>query len=172
MQQRYSGNRRPSGTDGSDFAYRMVVDNRYTKVAKGKSTLSKILIIQTVVILLGLLVTLSALLNNEPLDTLAAVFASITFVSIVIGELGRKRSRASLLKFYIAASSIGVVGSILAVVQSSIQLKVFHDPSLLETEKVAVLKIACVSVGVFVQLFSVATTTSLIGNMSPPKRAS
>nr|XP_043637444.1 uncharacterized protein LOC122608407 [Erigeron canadensis] len=172
MQQRNSGNRRPSGTDGSDFSYRMVVDNRYTKVAKGKSTLSKILIIQTIVILLGLLVTLSTLLNNEPFDTLTVAFSFVTFVSVVIGELGRKRSRASLLKFYIAASSIGVLGSILAVVQSGIQLKNFHDPVVLKTEKVAVLKIACISIGLFVQIFSIATTTSVIRNMSPPKRAS
>ncbi|XP_071732697.1 uncharacterized protein [Rutidosis leptorrhynchoides] len=172
MQQRNSGNRRPSGTDGSDFSYRMVVDNRYTKVANGKSSLSKILIIQAVVLFVGVLDMLFTLLTKQPYDTLAVASTSITFISIIIGELGRKRSKANLLKLYVAASTIGVLGSIVAVFLSNIQLKVFNDPSIWETEKITLLKIACVSLGLFVQIFSAATTISLIGNMSPPKRAS
>ncbi|CAI9295754.1 unnamed protein product [Lactuca saligna] len=171
MQQRNSGNRRPSGTDGSDFSYRMVVDNRYTKVAKGKSTLSKVLVIQAVVVLLGVVDILFSLLNKEPLEILAAASISITSISIIIGELGRKRSRVSFLKFYMVASSVGVVGSI----ASGIELKA-STPLLglsnWETDKFDVLKIACVCVGLFVQIFSISKTTSLIGNMSPPKRAS
>ncbi|RVW40175.1 hypothetical protein CK203_038439 [Vitis vinifera] len=48
MQQRKSASSfgRPSGTDGSDFSYRMVVDSRYTKVAKGKSRLHVLIIAQ------------------------------------------------------------------------------------------------------------------------------
>ncbi|XP_071690571.1 uncharacterized protein [Rutidosis leptorrhynchoides] len=172
MQQRNSGKRRPSGTDGSDFSYRMVVDNRYTKVAKGKSTLSKILIIQAVVLLVGVLNMLFTLLTNKRLETLAAASTSLTFISIMIGELGRKRSRVNLLKFYIAASTIGVLGSIVAIFLSDSQVKVFNDLSIWETEKVLLLKIACVSIGLFVQIYSVTATISLIGNMSPPKRAS
>ncbi|KAI3817909.1 hypothetical protein L1987_11709 [Smallanthus sonchifolius] len=171
MQQRNSGNRRPSGTDGSDFSYRMVVDNRYTKVAKGKSTLSKVLVIQAVVLLVGILDLLFTYIK-EPLETLAAVSSSITVLSIIVGEIGRKRSRVNFLKFYMAASSIGILGSIASIIQSNIKLKVIHDPSNWETEKLALLKIACVSIGLFVQVFSITTTTSLIRNMSPPKRAS
>ncbi|KAF3445179.1 hypothetical protein FNV43_RR14873 [Rhamnella rubrinervis] len=37
---------RPSGTDGSDFSYRMVVDSRYQKVAQGKSVLYALIIAQ------------------------------------------------------------------------------------------------------------------------------
>ncbi|KAI3735180.1 hypothetical protein L6452_14670 [Arctium lappa] len=172
MQQRNSGNRRPSGTDGSDFSYRMVVDNRYTKVAKGKSTLSKVLVIQVVVLLAGVLDVFFTLLKKEPLVTLAAASSSITFISIILGELGRKRSRVNFLKFYMVGSSIGILVSIASVIQSNIQLKVVHDLSNWETEKFSLLKIAFVSAGLFVQIFSVTTTTSLIGNMSPPKRAS
>ncbi|PWA83484.1 hypothetical protein CTI12_AA154670 [Artemisia annua] len=172
MQQRNSGNRRPSGTDGSDFSYRMVVDNRYTKVAKGKSTLSKVLVFQAVVLLVAVFPILLALLNKEPLETLSAASISIIFISIIIGEWGRKRSRVNFLKFYMVASSIGILGTTASVIQSSLQLKVIHDLSNWEAEKVALLKIACVSVGLCVQIFSVTTTASLIGNMSPPKRAS
>ncbi|KAL4572290.1 hypothetical protein LXL04_019062 [Taraxacum kok-saghyz] len=163
MQQRNSGNQRPSGTDGSDFSYRMVVDNRYTKVAKGKSTLSKVLVIQAVVVLLGVFDILFTLLNNKPLETLAAVSSSITFISMIIGELGRKTSRVSFLKLYMAASSIGIIGLFTSVIQSNIQL---------EKDKFDILKIAFVSIGLFLQIFSLTKTSSLIGNMSPPKRAS
>ncbi|KAI7733539.1 hypothetical protein M8C21_026162 [Ambrosia artemisiifolia] len=199
MQQRNSGNRRPTGTDGSDFSYRMVVDNRYTKVAKGKSTLSKVLFIQAVLVLVGVLDLVLTYLKKEPVETLAVVSSSITVISILVGELGRKRSRVNFLRFYMAASSIGILGSIASIIQSNIQLKasnspllinsnlnsfsllgqinnpssmVIHDPSKWETEKAALLKIACVSIGLFVQIFSITTTTSLISNMSPPKRAS
>ncbi|KAI3516172.1 hypothetical protein L1887_15083 [Cichorium endivia] len=115
MQQRNSGNRRPSGTDGSDFSYRMVVDNRYTKVAKGKSTLSKVLAIQ---------------------------------ISVFTTGDGRKRSRVNLLKFYMVASSMGILGSILIGLGDW------------EIHEFDLLKIAYVF------------AASLIENMSPPKRAS
>ncbi|KAK4707839.1 hypothetical protein R3W88_028764 [Solanum pinnatisectum] len=46
MNQRFAVRGRPSGTDGSDFSYRMVVDSRYTKVAKAKSHLAKLIIVQ------------------------------------------------------------------------------------------------------------------------------
>ncbi|KAK4572037.1 hypothetical protein RGQ29_030446 [Quercus rubra] len=48
MQQRKSAFGRPSGTDGSDFSYRMVVDSRYQKVAKGNSRLYALIFIQHV----------------------------------------------------------------------------------------------------------------------------
>ncbi|KAL8251747.1 hypothetical protein R6Q59_035440 [Mikania micrantha] len=172
MQQRHPSNRRPMGTDGSDFTYRMVVDNRYTKVAKGKSTLFKVLVIQEVILLVGVLDMFFTYLKKEPLETLAVVSSSLTVISIFFGEIGRKRSRVNFLKFYVALSSIGIIGSIASSIQSNIQQKVIHDPSKWETQKLALLKIACVSIGLFAQIFSITTTTSLIRNMSPPKRAS
>nr|GEW80346.1 protein jagunal like [Tanacetum cinerariifolium] len=125
-----------------------------------------------VVLLVAVFPILLTLLKKEPLETLSAASISIIFISVIIGELGRKRSRANFLKFYRVASSIGILGTIASVIQSSLQLKVIHDLSNWEEEKVALLKIVCVSVGLFVQIYSVTTTTSLIGNMSPPKRAS
>ncbi|KAL8458094.1 hypothetical protein ACS0TY_035825 [Phlomoides rotata] len=46
MSQRKSVNGRPSGTDGSDFSFRMVVDSRYQKVAKGKSRMCSLILTQ------------------------------------------------------------------------------------------------------------------------------
>ncbi|KAI3779458.1 hypothetical protein L2E82_09177 [Cichorium intybus] len=148
-----------SFSSGTVLSYRMVVDNRYTKVAKGKSTLSKVLMIQAMVMLVGVLDIVFTLLKKEPLQVLAAASSSITLISIIIGELGRERSRVNLLKFYMVASSMGILGSIL------IGLGDF------ETHEFDLLKIAYVFAGVFLQIFSVIKTASLIGNMSPPKRA-
>lgn len=99
----------------------------------------------------GVLDVCFTLLKKEPLETLAAASSSITFISIILGELGnhyyfsalkktlcllhelthrycpiivgRKRSRANFLKFYIVGSSIGILVSIASVIQSNIQLK-------------------------------------------------
>ncbi|KAI6684087.1 hypothetical protein NL676_030000 [Syzygium grande] len=49
MQQRRSLMGRPTGTDGSDFSYRMTVDSRYQKVAQGRSQLQTLISIQAVV---------------------------------------------------------------------------------------------------------------------------
>ncbi|KAH0979184.1 hypothetical protein GBA52_006361 [Prunus armeniaca] len=54
MQQRRSASGRPTGTDGSDFNYRMVVDSRYQKVAKGKSRLSALILIQVLTLSLSI----------------------------------------------------------------------------------------------------------------------
>ncbi|XP_062106994.1 uncharacterized protein LOC133818250 [Humulus lupulus] len=46
MQQRKSTYGRPTGTDGSNFSYCMVVESRYQRVAEGKSHLSKLIFVQ------------------------------------------------------------------------------------------------------------------------------
>nr|GFC74371.1 protein jagunal homolog 1-like [Tanacetum cinerariifolium] len=76
-----------------------------------------------VVLLVAVFPILLTLLKKEPLETLSAASISIIFISVIIGELGRKRSRANFLKFYRVASSIGILGTIASVIQSSLQLK-------------------------------------------------
>ncbi|XP_028118861.1 protein jagunal homolog 1 isoform X3 [Camellia sinensis] len=122
MQQRKPtiGNGRPSGTDGSDFSYRMVVDSRYTKVAKGKSRLSSLIFIQVIVQLVGLLNFLLSILKEESLDTLAVSSIVISFLSLLIGELGRRRSRVNFLKFFMFASSMAVLISIAGAARSNV----------------------------------------------------
>ncbi|KAA8533845.1 hypothetical protein F0562_031362 [Nyssa sinensis] len=174
MQHRKSatGNGRPSGTDGSDFSYRMVVDSRYTKVAKGKSRLSKLIFVQVIIQLIGLLTLFLSISKDENLDTLAVSSSVIGFISLLIGELGRRRSRVNFLKFYMFASSIAILLSIAHVIWSNISLEIIRDLSRWETKKLELLKTAGVLLGLLVQIFTISTTISLIRNMSPPKRAS
>lgn len=174
MQQRKTNvNGRPSGTDGSDFSYRMVVDSRYTKVARGKSRLSALILIQAVVQFVGALTVLySVSKEQKTLDTLDVSSVSICFISFIIGKLGQKRSRVNFLKFYMFASSIGILLSLACVIKSNLLLEVIQDLSSWDARKFEFFKIGGVLVGLLVQLFSVITTVSLIGNMSPPKRAS
>ncbi|PSS34361.1 Protein jagunal like [Actinidia chinensis var. chinensis] len=174
MKQRKSGvgNGRPSGTDGSDFSYRMVVDSRYTKVAKGKSRLSALIFTQAIVQLVEVVSLFLSIPQGEGLNTLAVSSIFIGFLSLLIGELGRRRSRVNLLKFYMFASSIALLISIACVGSNNFLVEVIRYRSRWEINKVEVLNIASVLLGLLVQLFSISTTVSLIRNMSPPKRAS
>ncbi|KAK6926381.1 Protein jagunal [Dillenia turbinata] len=115
MQQRKSALGRPSGTDGSDFSYRMVVDSRYTKVAKGKSRLSKLFLFQAVTLLLGLSFTF-LWMSKEGLVTLPVI--------------GRRNSQAGLLKLYVATSSVAVLLSLAFVIKSNFVSKDTHKEEL------------------------------------------
>ncbi|CAH9130530.1 unnamed protein product [Cuscuta epithymum] len=126
---------RPSGTDGSDYSFRMVVDSRYQKVAKGKSQLLKIIFIQ-------------------------------------LCAEGRKRSRSNFLKLYVFGSSIAVLFPATCFAMSQNTLEVLQTFNSLLPPHIEVLKIAAIILGFLVQIFSVATTVSLICNMALPKRAS
>ncbi|XP_008234385.1 PREDICTED: uncharacterized protein LOC103333342 [Prunus mume] len=172
MQQRRSASGRPTGTDGSDFNYRMVVDSRYQKVAKGKSRFSALILTQAVIQLIGVLLTFLFISNGEGPNVIAISSVAIGSISLIIGELGRRRSRVSLLKVYIVASSIGILLSIACVATGNLTLEVFHNPSNWETKKFELLEATRTAVAFLVQIFTISTTTSLISNMSPPKRAS
>ncbi|ONI25078.1 hypothetical protein PRUPE_2G278900 [Prunus persica] len=171
MQQRRSASGRPTGTDGSDFNYRMVVDSRYQKVAKGKSRLSALILTQAVIQLIGVLAFLFTS-NGEGPNVIAISSFAIGSISLIIGELGRRRSRVSLLKVYIVASSIGILLSIACVATGNLTLEVFQNPSNWETKKFELLEATRTAIAFLVQIFTVSTTASLISNMSPPKRAS
>ncbi|KAH7557435.1 hypothetical protein ACOSP7_027212 [Xanthoceras sorbifolium] len=173
MQRRNSSaSGRPSGTDGSDFSYRMVVDSRYTKVAKGKSRLSALIFTQAAVQLIGLLCTYLLTSKEKGPNTLAISSASTCLFSLCIGELGRKRSRVNFLRVFMVASSIAILVSVFSVVKTNSALEVIKNPSDWETKKFELLETACILLGSLVQVFLVSTIISLIGNMSPPKKAS
>ncbi|CAN1267178.1 hypothetical protein LINPERPRIM_LOCUS12763 [Linum perenne] len=110
MQQRNHG--RPSGTDGSDFSYRMVVDSRYTKVTKGKSRLHALILTQAVIQLVGLVSLGLSMSREKTLDSLAIASTATGLISLLIGEVGRRRSKAGMLRMYMVASSIGLLISL------------------------------------------------------------
>ncbi|CAL5323018.1 unnamed protein product [Camellia sinensis] len=148
MQQRKPtiGNGRPSGTDGSDFSYRMVVDSRYTKVAKGKSRLSSLIFIQAIVQLVGLLNFLLSILKEESLDTLAvSSIVVIELIWVICCIEGRRRSRVNFLKFFMFASSMAVLISIAGAARSNVLVElrlVIQDTSQWEVNKFELVKIA------------------------------
>ncbi|KAK6145591.1 hypothetical protein DH2020_022411 [Rehmannia glutinosa] len=155
MSQRKSVNGRPSGTDGSDFSYRMV---------------GFIQFLAAVVIFLPTL-------EGGTLDRLSVSSSIILFISLLIGELGRKRSRVNFLKLYLFGSSVAALISIVCLLKSEkttevlFVLAIIKDLSRWETSKFELFKIAVVLLGTLVQIFAVSVTTSLIHNMAPPKRA-
>ncbi|GMY07777.1 hypothetical protein FCV25MIE_03016 [Fagus crenata] len=171
MQQRKSASGRPSGTDGSDFSYRMVVDSRYQKVAKGKSRLYSLIFTQAVIHSIGAVYTFLTTLKEGP-DRLAISTIAIGFLSLIIGEFGRRRSRVSFLKVYMVASTATTLLWIACVAKSNFTLEVIRDPTNWESKKLELLETAHILFGLLVQIFTIGTTISLIGNMSPPKRAS
>uniref|UniRef100_M1C7S7 Uncharacterized protein n=1 Tax=Solanum tuberosum TaxID=4113 RepID=M1C7S7_SOLTU len=168
MNQRSAVRGRPSGTDGSDFSYRMVVDSRYTKVAKAKSRLAKLIIVQGYfpVFEVGFKQVLKLMVSrSSSLHEVCLVW--FTSASGVYRVQGRKKSRSNFLKFYVFGSSMAILLSVAYLAMSNLQLEAFQNFTSLET-----LKIAVVLLGFVVQLFVIGTTISLIKNMAPPKRAS
>ncbi|KAJ0042609.1 hypothetical protein Pint_17245 [Pistacia integerrima] len=173
MQQRHSSaSGRPSGTDGSDFSYRMVVDSRYTRVAKGKARLSALIFTQAVIHLIGSVSTYLSTTKEDGPNKLAVSSASLGLISLILGELGRKRSKINFLRVCMLGSSIAILLSIFCVVKANSILEVIRNPSDWEAEKFELVETARVLVGSLVQVFLISTIISLIDNMSPPKRAS
>lgn len=106
---RRGGGGRPDGSDGSDFAYRMTVDDRYRRAAQGKVTLRKYLTAQTVFQVLKVSMTLFALMSGEgPVDTLQVAACVSGVLAVLIGTLGLKRGQSKLIKTYIFLMSLTV----------------------------------------------------------------
>ncbi|XP_030460086.1 uncharacterized protein LOC115680419 [Syzygium oleosum] len=171
MQQRRSLTGRPSGTDGSDFSYRMTVDSRYQKVAQGRSQLQTSISIQAVVQLIrAVCLALSISKGNVP-SPLAMSSLATAFLSIIVGELGRRRSRVNFLRFYIVAAAAVILLSIACLVKGDLKLEDILNVHV-KVRKFEFLEATSVLLGLLVQVFTVKTTVSLISNMSPPKRTS
>ncbi|CAL9207212.1 unnamed protein product [Musa hybrid cultivar] len=170
MQQRsVFASRRPSGTDGSDFSYRMVVDSRYTRVAKGKSRLGALLAAQTASQVVWTSLMLLSASHEKKFETFAAISLSVGFISLVIGELGRRRSHITLLRLYAIISSIATVLSVASIIRSDLHLKVIKDQSTADMTYYELLEIGRTLIGVMLQILIIITTVSLVYNMSPKR---
>ncbi|KAI4339540.1 hypothetical protein MLD38_024472 [Melastoma candidum] len=168
MQQRRSSTGRPSGTDGSDFSYRMVVDSRYQRVAEGRSRLCGLAIIQiTGAVYLGL-----SILKEDSPSSLAISSVVAGFLAIVVGELGRRRSRAILLRLYSFLTIAAATLSVIVLAGGDLTLEDVKNIDISGKKKLEFLEAARVLLGLLVQILAIKTTFSLIHNMSPPKRAS
>ncbi|XP_066373588.1 uncharacterized protein [Miscanthus floridulus] len=162
---------RPSGTDGSDFSYRMVVESRYQKVAEGRSRLARLILVQALHLVAGGALLLLSLSKGAAVNKFAVLSVAVGFLAIVVGELGRRRTMAVLLRLYTSLSSIAVAFSVTCIIRSELFLKVMKQ----NTEAITsyeMLDAVRVALGILLQMVVIATTTRLLQNMSPPKRAS
>ncbi|MED6183309.1 hypothetical protein PIB30_117232 [Stylosanthes scabra] len=180
MQQRKAALGRPSGTDGSDYSYRMVVDSRYQLVAKGKQRLSRLFFIQGLFLLMGAIFAFLPTMKKDAPNRVALSSALVSFISLAIAEIGRRRSRASLLRFYSVISSFAVVSLTISLAKQYSLLKAIQDFGLKGTIKFDADDFPGFQVGLLVYLFTqslfkivtIKAVTSLLYNMSPPKKAS
>ncbi|ESQ43421.1 hypothetical protein EUTSA_v10014843mg [Eutrema salsugineum] len=168
MQQRKPTAGRPSGTDGSDFSYRMVVDSRYTKVTKGKSRLRPLILAQATIYMIGLSCAFLTTTKKDETNTLAIASAAFGLVSSLIGELGCRRSKANLLRLYTAASTVVMVLSVFCAVRSRLTMEERNSSG--TTAKLELVGFICAQLGAVVQILAIIVTGSLVNNMSPPTK--
>ncbi|WVZ59551.1 hypothetical protein U9M48_009676 [Paspalum notatum var. saurae] len=169
--QRRTASGRPSGTDGSDFSYRMVVDSRYQRVAEGRSRLARLILVQALHQVAGSALLLLSLSKGAEANKFAVLSVAAGLLAIVVGELGRRRSMAVLLRMYTSLSSISVAFSVACLIRSELLLKVTKQ-NMAAITSYEIFDMVRVALGVLLQLVVIATTTRLLQNMSPPKRAS
>ncbi|XP_068634473.1 uncharacterized protein [Aristolochia californica] len=169
MQQRKPSAGRPSGTDGSDFSYRMLVDQRYQKVAQEKSRLRGLIIAQVVSLVIGGAWAALSALQDHISNTLTIVSILIYALSLIIGDLGRKRSRKNLLKLYIVASSVASMLSATCIVTSDLSFGALQDQNAPMLKKFEAIEAGRVLLSIFVQIFAIIVTVSLVHNMTPKK---
>ncbi|GER25324.1 protein jagunal homolog 1 [Striga asiatica] len=172
MSQRNSVNGRPIGTDGSDFSYRMVVDSRYKKVTEGKRRLGNLILSQGFIQFGAAVVHFLPTLEGGSLDRLSVSSSIIFFLSLLIGELGRKRSRVNLLKLYLFGSFVAALLSIAFLLSNEKTFEIIKDLTRWEASRSDIYNITPVLAGLLVQIFALGETISLIQNMAPPKKAS
>ncbi|CAM6097564.1 unnamed protein product [Calypogeia fissa] len=173
---RRGGGGRPDGSDGSDYAYRMTVDDRYRRAAQGKVTLRKYLTAQTVFQLLKVSMTIASLLSGdgmvENLQIAACVFGVL---AVLIGTLGLKRGASKLIKAYIFLMSLTVGLSLVPLTTGNFYEKMSHLTIYKATKdhkKFAQLALEGVQeiMGSMVGVAGISVATNLVGYMSPPKR--
>ncbi|KAL2920489.1 Protein jagunal-like protein [Bienertia sinuspersici] len=171
MHQRRS---RPSGTDGSDYSYRMVVDSRYTKVAKAKSRLSLLFLLQGLVLLGGVTPILLPVVKGEDINVFGLSPAILSSVSLLVGELGRRQSRSIFLKIYLVLSIVAMFLSVVSAMKTGILFEVIQSGVAYcwEIKRLQLIEAVHIIIDVLVKIFAATTTLSLIHNMSPPKKSS
>ncbi|KAJ0971127.1 hypothetical protein J5N97_019086 [Dioscorea zingiberensis] len=171
MAQRRAAAGRPSGTDGSDFSYRMLVDPRYTKVAQGKSRLRILIAAQSFSLVLASLVVFLVASLDQGFDNFSILSVSVGFIALLIGEIGRRRSQVNLLRFYVTASSLATALSVACIIRSNFFFEVIQHQSIAGAKTYELIEAARISFGILLQVFVIITTINLVQNMSP-KRAS
>lgn len=157
-------NWRPARTAASDFS------TRYTKkVEDGKSRLSTLILSQAAVQLFSLLNFLPK--KGGSLDRVAVSFTVLAFVSILVGELGRRYNRVSLLMCYLAASNLAIMISLGSAGRTNL-IEVIGVTSQWKKNMLQLLANVPILLGSLLQTLSSGTTITLTAYMYSLKRAS
>ncbi|XP_014523143.1 uncharacterized protein LOC106779537 [Vigna radiata var. radiata] len=180
MQNRKLASGRPSGTDGSDYSFRMVVDSRYQLVAKGKKRLSLHFITEAALLLIGAIFAYFPGIEADTPNTVAYSSVFISVVSLIIGNIGRRRSRPGLLRFYAIVSSIAMLLLIASLAKKHLLLKAIQDSKLWRAGKYDANDLSHFQIGLLLylvtlsvlKLCTVKAVVSLLFNMAPPKKTS
>ncbi|XP_045833520.1 uncharacterized protein LOC123924617 [Trifolium pratense] len=177
MQQRKSTLGRPSGTDGSDYSYRMVVDSRYQLVAKGKKRLSVLFIVEALFLLIGVIFAFLPGTKEDTPNTVAISSVIASVVLLIIADIGRRRSRSSLLRLYAVLSFLANLLFTASLANQYSLLKVIHYLSNRGTSNVdfpslqAGLLVYILTLSLF-KIITIKAVNFLLFNMTPPKKAS
>ncbi|BAT89764.1 uncharacterized protein LOC124844361 [Vigna umbellata] len=180
MQNRKLASGRPSGTDGSDYSFRMVVDSRYQLVAKGKKRLSLHFIIEAALLFIGSIFAYFPGIEADTPNTVAYSSVFVSVVSLIIGNIGRRRSRPGLLRFYAIVSSIAMLLLVVSLAKKHLLLKAIQDSKLWRAGKYDVNDLSHFQIGLVLylvtlsvlKLCTVKAVVSLLFNMAPPKKTS
>ncbi|KAG2396905.1 uncharacterized protein HKW66_Vig0231810 [Vigna angularis] len=204
MQNRKLASGRPSGTDGSDYSFRMVVDSRYQLVAKGKKRLSLHFIIEgmgmaaqyngflawAALLFIGSIFAYFPGIEADTPNTVAYSSVFVSVVSLIIGNIGRRRSRPGLLRFYAIVSSIAMLLLVVSLAKKHLLLKAIQDSKLWRAGKYDVNDLSHFQIGKLIGLYifaglvlylvtlsvlklcTVKAVVSLLFNMAPPKKTS
>ncbi|XP_027911083.1 uncharacterized protein LOC114169898 [Vigna unguiculata] len=180
MHNRKLASGRPSGTDGSDYSFRMVVDSRYQLVAKGKKRLSLHFITEAALLIIGAIFAYFPGIEADTPNTVAYSSVFVSVVSLIIGNIGRRRSRSGLLRFYAIVSSIAMLPLIASLAKKHLLLKAIQDSKLWSAAKYDVNDLSHFQIGLLLylvtlsvlKLCTVKAVVSLLFNMAPPKKTS
>ncbi|KAJ4876463.1 Uncharacterized protein Rs2_41481 [Raphanus sativus] len=160
---------RPSGTDGSDFSYRMVVDSRYAKVTKGRSRLRLLILVQATIYVIGLSCAfMTSSTKNEERNTLGIASAAVGLLFSFIADFACKRSRVNLLRLYTAASTLVMLLSVFSAVRSRLTMEERNSSG--TTAKLELLGFISAQLGAVLQILAIIVTGQLVNNVSPPTK--
>ncbi|KAF5207136.1 jagunal-like protein [Thalictrum thalictroides] len=163
---------RPSGTDGSDFSYRMVVEPKYVKVGVGKARLKIIMLLQVLVQLIGVLFVFLYSPNEgviNPFTIFAVVYGAVVFA---LGELGRRRSHVDLLQVYNGLAAFSTMISVLDTGRVYKQWMLSKEPEYLfwNSTSADVYYYCHMLLGLLVSFTKAYIVFDLVTHMSPSKK--
>eukprot|EP00271_Cylindrocystis_brebissonii_P004967 TRINITY_DN16929_c0_g1_i1.p1 TRINITY_DN16929_c0_g1~~TRINITY_DN16929_c0_g1_i1.p1 ORF type:complete len:216 (+),score=43.02 TRINITY_DN16929_c0_g1_i1:373-1020(+) len=98
--------RRPEGTDGSDYQFRMTVDDKYKQIADAKKRLKKLLVVQTMYVILRGMLTAGVFIRGTPVDEIIVAMIAFGAAAAWAGNLGLKGTRPWTLRTYFVFTAI------------------------------------------------------------------